>query len=53
MLFDRPVLVPEDAPAGGSIYVALIPQVARAVAARIGRPGIELNVPPEIGRSHG
>lgn len=53
MLFDRPVLVPEDAPAGASIYVALIPQVARAVAARIGRPGIELSVPPEIGRSHG
>jgi SAM-dependent methyltransferase len=47
-LFDRPVLRPSEAPQGGTVYIALIPHVARAIAKRLARPGVEFSVPPEI-----
>ncbi len=49
-LFGRPILKPTDIPAGSATYVALIPPVARAVAARIGQPGFDLVVPPALAR---
>lgn len=48
-LHGRPVLTPADAPAGSSVYVVLIPPVARAVAGRLGRDTVEFLVPPEVG----
>lgn len=48
-LFDRPIMAPGDAPKESYIYVALIPQVARAVANRLGRPGVHFEVPPLVG----
>ena len=47
-LLNRPVLAPEDMPADAAVYVALIPHVARLVASRIGRSGVDVLVPPDI-----
>jgi SAM-dependent methyltransferase len=47
-LFDRPVLRPSEAPRGATVYIALIPHVARAIAKRLARPGVEFSMPPEI-----
>jgi 2-polyprenyl-3-methyl-5-hydroxy-6-metoxy-1,4-benzoquinol methylase len=48
-LCGRPVLAPEEIPAGASVYILLIPTVARAVAARLTRPQVAFHLPPEIG----
>jgi hypothetical protein len=45
-LHGRPVLTPERIPNGATVYLTLIPQVAKAVATRIGRPDVRLEVPP-------
>lgn len=50
-LFGRPVYMPDQVPQGASVYVLLIPAVARAVASRIDRPGIAIHIPPEVGAS--
>ena len=49
-LFERPVYTPDTVPAGASVYILLIPPVARAVASRLARPQVTFHVPPEIGR---
>jgi hypothetical protein len=48
-LFGRPVRTPAEVPDGASVYILLIPEVARMVARRLSRPGLTLHVPPEIG----
>jgi 2-polyprenyl-3-methyl-5-hydroxy-6-metoxy-1,4-benzoquinol methylase len=48
-LFERPVFTPDAIPAGASVYILLIPPVARAVASRLARPHVTFHVPPEIG----
>jgi len=48
-LCGRPVLAPEEIPVGASVYVLLIPEAARAVAARLARPQVKFHVPAEIG----
>jgi 2-polyprenyl-3-methyl-5-hydroxy-6-metoxy-1,4-benzoquinol methylase len=48
-LFGRPVRTPAEVPDGASVYILLIPEVARLVAKRLSRPGLTLHVPPEIG----
>ena len=47
-LFDRPILTPAQAPQDSTIFVALIPDVARAVAGRLGRDGVHYKVPPPV-----
>jgi SAM-dependent methyltransferase len=47
-LFDRPILTPSEAPKDSYVYVALIPEVARAVANRIGRSDVHFEVPPPV-----
>lgn len=47
-LFDRPVYTPQQVPDGSTVYLALIPPVAKAVADRLGRPGAEFRAPPEV-----
>ena len=47
-LLDRPILHPDDVPAGATVYVPLIPQVARAVAARAAGSSIEFRLPPAL-----
>jgi 2-polyprenyl-3-methyl-5-hydroxy-6-metoxy-1,4-benzoquinol methylase len=49
MLHGRPILAPEDVPDGSVVYLTLIPQVASAVANRLGRPGVEFRAPPAVG----
>jgi len=49
-LLDRPVLTPGEVPAGATVYVLLIPQVARTVATRLARPQIEFVVPRQVGQ---
>lgn len=51
-LFERPVYTPDTVPAGASVYILLIPPVARAVASRLARPQVTFHVPPEIGARH-
>jgi len=50
-LFGRPIYGADQIPAATSVYVLLIPQVARAVASRLARPNVTFHVPPEIGAS--
>ena len=50
-LHDRPVLTPNRIPNGATVYLALIPDVATAVAARIGRADIGLELPPAFRRN--
>ncbi len=45
-LLGRPVLHPDDVPAGATVYIPLIPSVARAVAARASGSGIKFRLPP-------
>ena len=47
-LFDRPILTPGQAPQDSTIFVALIPDVARAVAGRLSRDGVHYEVPPPV-----
>jgi SAM-dependent methyltransferase len=47
-LLGRPVYTPAQMPHGSAAYLALIPRVARAVAGRLGRPGVEFCIPPEM-----
>jgi SAM-dependent methyltransferase len=47
-LFNRPILTPAEAPKDSYLYIALIPEVARAVKTRIGRSDIHFEVPPPI-----
>lgn len=47
-LFDRPVLTPAGAPDDATVYLALIPPVAKAVAARLSRPGVSFRTPPDV-----
>ncbi len=49
MLCGRPVRAPEEIPAGAHVYVVLIPEAARAVAARLARPSVEFYAPVGIG----
>ncbi len=48
-LHGRPVVTPDRIPEGATVYLALLPEIAGAVAARIGRAGIRLEVPPGLG----
>jgi SAM-dependent methyltransferase len=50
-LLDRPILTPDNIPEGSVVFFTLIPQVARAVATRLRRPGVEFSLPPEIVRA--
>lgn len=45
-LHGRPVVTPDHVPDQATVFLALLPGIANAVAARIGRPGINLEVPP-------
>jgi SAM-dependent methyltransferase len=45
-LLGRPVLHPDDVPASATVYIPLIPSVARAVAARASGSGIKFRLPP-------
>jgi 2-polyprenyl-3-methyl-5-hydroxy-6-metoxy-1,4-benzoquinol methylase len=45
-LHGRPVLAPDRIPNGATVYLTLIPHVAQAVATRIGRSDVRLEVPP-------
>ena len=45
-LLDRPILHPDDVPAGATVYVPLIPRVAQAVAARASGSGADFRLPP-------
>jgi hypothetical protein len=47
-LFDRPILTPAETPKDATVYVALIPEVARAVAGRLGRSDVHFEVPPPV-----
>jgi hypothetical protein len=47
-LHGRPVLTPDRIPHDATVYFALIPRVANAVAARIGRTDLRLSVPPSL-----
>lgn len=47
-LHGRPVYSPDRAPEGSTVYLALIPAVARALAKRLARPGLTLECPPEL-----
>jgi SAM-dependent methyltransferase len=47
-LHGRPIFQPRDVPAGSLIYLALIPNVARAVADRLTNCAAELALPPEL-----
>jgi hypothetical protein len=44
-LHDRPVLTPDRIPQGATVYLTLIPSVASAVAKRIGRADLQLEIP--------
>jgi len=46
-LFGRPVLAPEEVPAGATVMLALIPEVAHAVAARLAGLPVGFVLPPE------
>lgn len=46
-LFGRPVLAPGEVPAGATVMLALIPEVARAVASRLGTLPLAFVLPPE------
>lgn len=48
----RPILAPADVEAGTVIYVPLVPDVARRVAGRLARTGVDYVVPPPFGASH-
>lgn len=45
-LHGRPVISPRGIPSGASLYMALLPNIAASVAARIGRSDIDLIIPP-------
>lgn len=45
-LHGRPVVTPDRIPDQATVFLALLPGIARAVAARIGRSDINLEVPP-------
>lgn len=47
-LFGRPVYTPGQIPLNSVSYLALIPPVAKAVAARLTRPGAKFRVPPDV-----
>jgi hypothetical protein len=47
-LHGRPIFRPKDVPAGSIVYLALIPDMARAVAARLAGTGVEFVLPPEL-----
>jgi len=47
-LLSRPVLHPRDVPQGATVFVPLIPPVARHVAARWAASGFDLRLPPEV-----
>lgn len=47
-LLGRKVLHPRDVPAGATVFVPLIPPVARNVAARWGTAGFDLRLPPDV-----
>jgi SAM-dependent methyltransferase len=47
-LFGRPILHPGEVPAGATVFVPLIPQVAQAVAARVAGRGIDFRMPPDL-----
>ncbi len=45
---DRPVYAPDQAPAGATIYLALIPTVAAGVRERLRRLPLDLAMPPDF-----
>lgn len=45
---DRPVYAPDQAPAGATIYLALIPTVAAGVRGRLRRLPLDLAMPPDF-----
>jgi SAM-dependent methyltransferase len=47
-LLGRPVYTPAQMPVDSGAYLALIPPVARAVASRLARPGVEFYISPEM-----
>jgi hypothetical protein len=47
-LLGRPILHPADIPAGATVFMPLIPSIARAVAARSSGLGIDYRLPPSL-----
>lgn len=48
-LHGRPIYTPDEVPNNSLVYLALIPQVANAVAGRLSRPSVEYKAPPIVG----
>ncbi|GAB6039371.1 class I SAM-dependent methyltransferase [Endothiovibrio diazotrophicus] len=44
----RPVISPDEVPRGATVLVALSPSIARKVAARLARDGVDYRVPPPL-----
>lgn len=42
----RPILAPDQVPAGATVFVPLVPKVASAVARRLNELGVDVRVPP-------
>jgi SAM-dependent methyltransferase len=42
----KPIVGPAGVPAGGVVFVALIPQIAERIAGRLGGMGIDMRLPP-------
>jgi SAM-dependent methyltransferase len=47
-LFGRPILRPNDVTDGATVFVPLVPQVARTVAGRLSGGRMELRLPPDL-----
>lgn len=44
----RPIVGPDQVPAGSVVFVPLLPDVAKSVAERLGRHGVDARLPPAL-----